>query len=193
MTVFPIHLCGNIEYYRALFKAGEFAFEIHEHFPKQTPRNRMEILGPNGRQLLIVPTVKRNSRRAIKDVEISYAENWQKDHWKSLEAAYRRSAYFEFYEDELRLFYTKEFRLLVDFNLAYHKLICSLLKLEFKEDFTQDYVDNVDNDFRTHDFSSTQDDAYFQVFSDRFNFESGLSILDVLFNLGPQVRSLIVE
>lgn len=193
MAVFPIYLCGNLEYYRNLFQSDEVVFEIHEHFPKQTHRNRMEILGPNGRQKLILPTVKRNSRRAMKDVEISYAENWQKNHWKSLEAAYRRSAYFEFYEDRIKPFYTEQYATLVEFNLAYHQKILDLLKMDQSFSLSTEYQKEVETDYRNRAFELDQEEEYLQVFSDRFPFTSNLSILDALFNLGPEASRLLTS
>jgi len=104
-AIFPVFYAGNIAYYRGLMQS-EVCFEICENFPKQTFRSRMLITGPNGSQLLAIPTVKTGLRRTMKDVKISYAEDWQKDHWKSLEASYRRSPYFEYYE---HLFFSSPF------------------------------------------------------------------------------------
>ena len=143
MATFPLFYAGNIAYYRALLHSDTPLFEAHEHFPKQTYRNRMEILGPNGLQKLVIPTVKTGERRKMNDVRISYAERWQKEHWKSLEAAYRRSPYFEFYEDQFRGFYEQEEELLLGLNLKMHKTICRLLDIPFHEGFTQSYEGTV--------------------------------------------------
>ena len=98
MSTFPLFYSGSVGYFQSLLAADSVQFEVHEHFIKQTQRNRLEILGPNGRQLLVIPTLKSAGKRTTGNVKISHAENWQKEHWKSLEAAYQRSPYFEFYE-----------------------------------------------------------------------------------------------
>lgn len=150
----------------------------------------MVILGPNGAQKLVIPTIKTGDRRKMKDVQISYAERWQKDHWKSLEAAYRASPYFEFYEDQLRAFYSESWPSLFEFNLAFHRRILGLLGVPTAFELTSSYRAEVDNDRRAHAFAQpTEGDelpAYMQVFSDRHPFIGNLSVLDLVFNLGPR-------
>ena len=192
MAVFPIFCGGNISYYRALHQAESVHFEVYEHFPKQTYRNRMEILGPNGLQKLVIPTLKTGNRRRTNEVCISYAENWQKDHWKSLEAAYRRSPYFEFYEDRFRPFYHLEIESLLSFNLQMHSVITASLSLDLPHTLTTNYEAEVSEDMRSMAFrENIPEMAYLQVFSDRHAFLPNLSILDALFNLGPQASDLL--
>ena len=192
MAVFPIFCGGNISYYRALHQAESVHFEVYEHFPKQTYRNRMEILGPNGLQKLVIPTLKTGNRRRTNEVCISYAENWQKDHWKSLEAAYRRSPYFEFYEDRFRPFYHLEIESLLSFNLQMHAVITASLSLDLPHTLTTNYEAEVSEDMRSMAFrENIPEMAYLQVFSDRHAFLPNLSMLDALFNLGPQASDLL--
>ncbi|MEQ9187367.1 MAG: WbqC family protein [Cryomorphaceae bacterium] len=192
MALFPIVYAGNLSYYRSLIQNDEVVFEAHEHFPKQTYRNRMEVLGPNGLQKLVIPTVKTGSRRTMNTVNISYSENWQKDHWKSLEAAYRRSPYFEFYEDNFQPFYIEKIESLMEFNLSLHQTICSLLSIEVDHRMTSNYEQKVAVDLRHFSFQEAFPPVpYLQVFSDRHPFTPNLSILDALFNLGPQTLSLL--
>jgi hypothetical protein len=196
MAVFPIFYAGNISYFQELaaVKLGVI-FETKEFFPKQTYRNRLEILGPNGHQKLVIPTEKTGERRRMEDVRICYAENWQKIHWKSLEAAYRRSPYFEYYEHRLQPFYKrKDFVLLSVFNLEMQQLLLELLGLECQYEKTLQYEESYDLDFRNHDFSSLKlnTTTYLQVFSDRHPFHGNLSILDALFNLGPEAKKLLL-
>lgn len=194
MALFALHHAGNLAYYRALLHADEVVLDVHEHFPKQTFRNRFEILGPNGRQKLVVPTLKTGSRRTMHEVKISYRENWQKDHWKSLEAAYRRSPYFEFYEDRFRPLYTGKTETLLELNLALHTLILELCDLQIEHVLTEEYLlpEKVQDDQRTQlkEYEAKQQ-SYLQVFSDRHPFVPNLSILDALFNLGPKTRVVL--
>ena len=192
MAVFALHYAGNIAYYQQLLAAENVVFEIKEHFVKQSFRTRMEILGPNGIQLLSIPTLKNKDRRVMDEVRISYAEDWQKDHWKGLEAAYRRSPYFEYYEDHLKPFYKEETELLVDFNFRYHTKICSLLKLEIASKMTESYEPEVADDFRSIPLSLSKPESYMQVFGDRNPYHANLSILDALFNLGPHASSVLI-
>src|SRR6202000_3568320 len=91
--------------------------EREEHFPKQTYRNRADIYSPDGKLSLVVPVVKGlKNHTKVKDVKISYDFKWQRLHWMSLQACYRRSAYFEFYEDDFAPFYEKKFPFLFDYN-----------------------------------------------------------------------------
>lgn len=199
MALFAIHFGGNLAYYRALLSADEVVFDIHEHFPKQTFRNRMEILGPNGRHKLVIPTIKKGHRRPMGEVMISYEENWQKDHWKGLEAAYRRSPYFEFYEHRFRPFYEEKTERLVDMNLGMHRLILELCGLELNHRLSDEYHEpkTVDQDYRIalnqkRDLTSTSAKSeYLQVFSDRHAFMPNLSVLDALFNLGPSTQEVL--
>lgn len=150
----------------------------------------MEILGPNGLQKLIIPTQKTGERRKMGNVQISYAENWQKEHWKSLEAAYRRSPYFEFFEHEFRPLYDDKFEKLVNFNLRLHELVLSALRIELPHQFTDAYI-GATQDWRIYDFTTQEIKPYTQVFSDRHPFYPNLSILDALFNLGPETIRLL--
>lgn len=193
MALFPAFYAGNISYYTALLRANEVVFDAHEHFHKQTYRNRTEILGPNGLQKLVIPTAKTGQRRPMGEVRISYAEAWQKNHWKSMEAAYRRSPYFEYYEDRFRPFYTGRIELLLEFNIGVHQRILELLQVDKPYTCTTHYVEpRADGaDFREGFEQPPHLNPYLQVFTDRHPFVANLSILDVLFNLGPATRQLL--
>ena len=115
---------GNVNYYAAILKSENVIVDINEHFLKQSYRNRCVIAGANGPLNLIVPVKRKTGRVKLKDVEIDYSENWQKIHWKSIESAYRTSPYFEFYEDRFKaLYFSKEFKLLMNWNLAINNAI----------------------------------------------------------------------
>ncbi|MEX2596776.1 MAG: WbqC family protein [Salibacteraceae bacterium] len=193
MAVFPLFYAGNIAFYKAMINRGESVFlEYHENFPKQTFRSRMEITGPNGVQQLSIPTIKTGKRRTMKNVEIAYAENWQKDHWKGLEAAYRRSPYFEFYEHKIHPLYHHKTKLLWDLNLDIHRFFIEALQLDLPVMFTETYSEDVQTDFRGESFKQlVEPTTYMQVFSDRQAFSPNMSLFDALFNLGPQAKELL--
>lgn len=195
-AILPLFYLPPIEYFNKIIEFKESVLiERFEHFPKQTYRNRTSILSPNGKLDLIVPVVKGSKLHTkVKDVRISYDFNWQRLHWMSLQTSYRRSAYFEFYEDELAPFYEKKWEFLYDFNEEILMLLLKSLKINAIFSYTEDFKEQYEfPDFRTtmnpKIKSSYVSKPYYQVFEDRHGFTPNLSILDLLFSQGP--RSLI--
>lgn len=196
-AILPLFYLPPVGYFSLLQKLGEdFLIEKHEHLAKQTYRNRASIYSPNGKLDLTVPVVKgAKTHTKMKDVRISYDFNWQRLHWLSLETCYRSSAYFEFYEDELSRFYQHKFEFLFDYNLELLAWLNKKLKLNKTFNTTSEYLDDVTPalDFRSMMNPKKQEDIvnnkpYFQVFEDKHQFLSNLSIVDLLFNQGPQAR-----
>ncbi len=196
--IFPLFYMGPISYFSAL-KSFDSAvvLERYEHFPKQTFRNRCTIASPNGRLDLIVPVVKGSkSVLPYKDVRISKEWNWQRLHWLSLQNCYRSSAYFEYYEDELRVFYQHRFDFLFDFNLQLQEWIGGKLKLNTEILLSDGYYPNqYQSDFRDSFtkkiIPETETKPYFQVFDDKTGYLKNLSIIDLLFNQGPQSKHFL--
>ncbi|WP_027377464.1 WbqC family protein [Kaistella palustris] len=174
---------------------AEITLEIFENFPKQTYRNRTVILGANGRLPLIIP-ICHNGRRPLNELAVSQRENWQEQHWKSIKNAYRRSPYFEFYEDRLQEIFTVETNSLLDFNLKALEVIRKILKSEKTFALTSHYIKNPEQvDYRSK-FSTKHDievemEAYYQTFTDKFGFQKDLSIVDLICNKGPESLTYI--
>ncbi len=195
-SVFSSHYLAPIEYYFHLINSGDVIIDTHENFVKQTYRNRCCILSPNGVQNLTIPLVKSRQRRLTKNMAIAYDDNWRKIHWKSLESAYRSSPYFEYYEDEFYPFYHGDkYEKLTDFNNDLNNKIIELLNLEITITPSTEYFEEVENDFR-NSFSPKKEsklnfNSYIQVFGDRNGFTPNLSILDILFNEGPNAVNYI--
>lgn len=193
---------GNVNYYAALLKADEVLIDVNEHFLKQSYRNRCVIAGANGPLNLIVPVKRKTGRVKLKDVEIDYSENWQKIHWKSIESAYRTSPYFEFYEDRFKaLYFSKEFKLLMNWNLAINNAILTSLKHESEIRISEKYISETDGyeDLRSEIHPKKQItthykvNSYPQVFDDRMDFLPNISVLDLLFNEGPAAYQLLLQ
>lgn len=192
----PVFYLPPISWFAAfLADEAQIVFEQYEHFPKQTFRNRANIYGANGRLALIVP-MKHNGKREIKDMEISYAEPWIKNHWKSIKTAYQSSPYFEFYEDKLKKIYEKEEQNLLKFNLNALAVILDILKSEKAYSLNTEYI-RTPEEVNLRDYFSAKVDnglemeAYYQTFSDKMGFEKDLSVLDLICNKGPESLTYI--
>lgn len=200
--LFPLFYAAPLSYYSRLAKADSpILLERMENYPKQTYRNRACIHSPNGALDLIIPVQKgKGEHTPYRELRISYENRWQRIHWLSLQAAYRRSPYFEFYEDDLSRFYEEEYPLLFDYNEALMRQLCRLLKLDLELVFTDTYhkTSEIAQDFRAA-FPAKQGDrhisqaSYYQVFADKNGFIPQLSIFDLLFNLGPGAKKYLLE
>ena len=193
---------GNVNYYAAILKSENVIVDVNEHFLKQSYRNRCVIAGANGPLNLIVPVKRKTGRVKLKDVEIDYSENWQKIHWKSIESAYRTSPYFEFYEDRFKaLYFSKEFKLLMNWNLAINNAILTSLKHEPEIRISEKYISETDGyeDLRSEIHPKKQITSHYkvnsypQVFDDRMDFLPNISVLDLLFNEGPAAYQLLLQ
>lgn len=162
---------------------------------KQTLRNRTQIYGANGKLNLVIP-LKRTGQRVVDEIEISYRENWQTQHWKSIKNVYQASAYFEYYEDRLKEIYSLQPVRLIDFNLHAINILKDMLKVEVPITLTEKYqAENYSADYRIA-FASKGNSQfaiprYFQTFEEKFGFLPDLSLLDLLCNEGPQSLTFI--
>jgi hypothetical protein len=197
-AIFPIFYIPPVSYFSGIKNCDyNFKLEIQEHFPKQTYRNRASIYSPNGTLDLMIPVIKGSKvHTKVKDVKISDEFKWQRLHWKSFESCYRNSAYFEYYEAEFNNFYSTKYEFLYDFNMDLFQWILKQLKLNIELKFTEEYIKTYDHvldarsEFPVKDKHLTSNaKPYFQVFDDREGFKANLSIVDLLFNQGPQAKA----
>lgn len=191
ILLFPTYF-PSISHFAALAQSENTVFEIEDNFQKQTNRNRTYIYSPNGIQLLNIPVKhSKESHQKTKDIQIETDSDWQKQHFKSLEAAYRSSPFFEFFEDDLRPLFEKKHTFLLDLNFETLEIISKCLRMKLDYTTTTEYFHEVDSneykDFRAlvngkKDSSSFE--SYTQVFDDKYGFINNLSVLDLLFNEG---------
>lgn len=197
----PVLLSANylpsVSYFHVIAQNPvEILLDQHEHFPKQTYRSRTAIATANGMLNLFVPIEHgRKEHVAMKDAKINYDHDWQRLHWASIQTAYRSSAYFEYYEDEFLPFYEKKFDYLFDFNMEQLELVLRLLKLPREINRTDSYSSEhpEELDFRKciHPKRASvyaNPKVYYQVFEERTGFQPNVSIIDLLFNQGPQSK-----
>lgn len=194
IIIHPVYF-PSILNFALMINSGKLLFEVSDFYEKQTYRSRMYIQSANGKQLLSVQVLHTHTdgKQLYKDVKISHDFDWQKNHWRSLETAYRTSPYFEFYEDDLYpLFHHKE-KYLVDLNLKIFDKLTDMLDIEKKyqltESFQPDYKDYSDFRYLKNAKKTLPVVAnipkYTQMFSDRLGFMPNLSILDLIFMEGP--------
>lgn len=171
----------------ALLLFSEATVEAQEHFQKQTHRNRTTVLGPNGPQILSIPVMLGSKGAPIKEVRISYTENWQQVHWRSLEAAYGNAPFWEYLRIELAPLYQNQTATLWNFNKKIVALVCDWLQAPSKMRFTNKFEKptGLPNDQRFQIWQ-TQHTPYPQVFAQPQHFQANLSVFDLIFNLGPQ-------
>ncbi|PKP14896.1 MAG: hypothetical protein CVU07_12535 [Bacteroidetes bacterium HGW-Bacteroidetes-23] len=184
-TYFP-----SISHYAAMVQAEQVVFEMEDNFQKQTNRNRMYIYSPNGIQMLNIP-IKHSkiANQKYKDVKIEPDFNWQKQHFKSLEAAYRTSPFFEYFEDDIAPIFQKKHTFLMDLNLEVFELLNQCLGISISPEKSIEYFHEVNDvtDFRflaNGKKDQTQCEPYTQVFGEKHGFLNNLSVLDLLFNEG---------
>ena len=192
-NVLPLNYFGSIRYFQELLRP-QSVIDIHEHYIKQTGRSRCEILSANGRIHLSVPVSKpHGSKTIIKDVEVSYNTDWQRVHWRAIESAYASSAFFDDYAFDIeRLIFSGQ-KTLMGLDLASIQLVNSWLDLELDYHCSENFLEGLNiNDLRNVELDSTSTPRYYQLFSSSDNFESGLSILDLIFSEGPMARKWLI-
>jgi hypothetical protein len=184
----PTAYFGPISYYAILLQHSNCSIELHAHFVKQSIRNRCDIYGANGKLQLTIPKQRKGSDKTIiKEIQIPYKQNWQKQHWTAIQSAYNSSPFFEYYKDELQPFFEKEEILLIDFNHKLQTVILRLLQEERDIRTTTEYLHQGNfSDLRNHTWNLEKQKRYDQVFMEKHGFIANLSILDLLFNLGPE-------
>ncbi len=180
----------SISHFITMAQAETITFEMEDNFQKQTNRNRMYIYSPNGIQLLNIPVKhSKEIHQKTKDVRIENDFDWQKQHFKSLNAAYRSSPFFEYFEDDIRPIFEKKHDFLMDFNIETIAIVSNCLRMNLNYQETTEYF-HLATDFK--DYRSlvngkkevTIIESYTQVFDNKHGFINNLSILDLLFNEG---------
>lgn len=177
----PCCYLAPVSHFSAYYRADEVRLEVCDHFSKQTLRNRCWIDSPNGPLALTIPIVKEEGKTQMRDIRISDHGNWRHQHWVALESSYRQSPFFEYYADDFVPFYEKKWEFLADFNEELMALVASLLDISKPISRTSIYEDDAFAQLPTFEAR-----PYYQMFASRHGFLPDLSIVDLLFNQGPE-------
>ena len=178
----------------AISRVSDVYIEVMETYRKQTCRNHCTIFGPNGKQTLTIPVIKVNGNHTLtKDIRISGHQPWQKTHWRSIKTAYSNSPFFLFYEHHFAPLYEKHFEFLVEYNFVLLEQLLKVLKISATVHFTKTFSKSPSCFFDQREKYVVRNIGfltpsvhYTQVFEPSHGFMQGLSIIDVIFNLGPE-------
>jgi hypothetical protein len=186
-----------VHYFSKLIKYQNVYIEKFENYQKQSYRNRCYILSANGILALSVPVIHAGNKIFTRDIKIDNSLRWKGIHLKAIESAYSSSAFYLYYIDDILKVYNQNYQYLWDLNIALIIKILELLNLDltlqytesFKsvpfpfEDLTQALHPKAKYNVRENDYTLK---PYYQVFEDKYGFVPNLSIIDLLFNTGPE-------
>ncbi len=170
LQMMPSYYLAPVSYYSRLLRTEGASIDIDEAYQKQSWRTRCIIDSPNGTLTLSIPVEKMAHGTAMRDVRISDHGNWRHQHWNALCSSYRQSPFFDYYADEFAPFYEKRWEFLVDYNQALQQLVLDLMDIRHMQSMPSEPISS----------------EYYQVFAHRHGFLPDLSIVDLLFNMGPE-------
>jgi hypothetical protein len=189
---------GSFIYYKTLFKSINIELEAYDQHQKSSFSNRCYIAGANGLILLSIPLIKgRNQKTPVNQIEIDNQQKWQIKHWRAIESSYMRSPWFEYYKDDLKVFYQKKYKYLFDWNKDL--LIYILKKLDWDGELSlSTFYDplvagkiDMRNKITPKSYQDFSIKKYPQVFEEKLGFFPNLSIIDLLFCCGKTANDFI--
>ncbi len=198
IPVLPITYFGSIAYFKELAKHYKVIIEAKEHFPKQTYRNRCDIVGADGILTLSIPTKKTEGSKTLTDkIQLSNDENWRVRHWRSITSAYQSAAFFDYYSIEVKELLFNKTDNYFEFCFAITERILNWLDLPTEIAKSNEFTPIVTNDFRIelvakNNHQEFAECPYIQVFPGINNYKESLSILDAIFCEGPLARNLLI-
>ncbi len=199
-VLIELHYIPSLEYFSAVLPAGDLVLETHECFVKQTYRNRCYLNTANGVKVITVPLVARHGKMLTKDIRIGTGKQWRTSHWRTIESAYRKAPFFDYYSDELKNILFSDHEYLIDLNTDLLSFCLRQFRLQKNISASLSYQKEVGEN--TLDLRSTISDKkpfsfrnyyhphpYHQVFGNEF--APNLSFIDLLFCEGPEALALI--
>lgn len=198
IPVYPTTYFGSVIYYQHLVQHSNVLIETKEHFPKQSYRNRCDILSADGILSLSIPVKKPNgSKTPTEEIELANHENWRARHWRAIKTAYQSAPYFDYYGIEVHDLIHRNDRLLIDFNDTIQQGIIDWLDLPIECSRTSEFLSIQENDPRVilvdkNRNNEFEESPYIQVFPTEHSFTPNISILDAIMCAGPLARNLLL-
>ena len=194
-----------VEYIAAIYRSTGTEIEQFERYQKQSYRSRCHIYGANGLLSLNIPVSRAGGHYLpIKEMEIDYSNKWQQEHWRAIVSSYRASPFFDYYEDDFSQFYHTRYKFLFDFNFELLQLLLNLIGVKrditYTTEFCKEYISSEVLDLRDKIHPKRESGLlmvqkesgqYFQVFAHKYGFIPNLSVIDLLFNEGPDSISYL--
>lgn len=197
MILHPSYFIDVVSLIHVFHHANSITFETHDSYVKQTYRNRCYIAAANGKLGLNIPIIHQNKGGSVpyKSIEIDHSQSWATQHLKSIKSAYRSSPFYDYYEDDLKALFEDIPDLLLDWNLITYEWCLKQLQVPIDYQFTVRYH----NDLLAERLITAKKppllsiEPYMQVFQEKHGFISGLSAMDLIFNLGPSARVYLTQ
>ena len=181
----PLYCFPPIDFVAEIIRTPRPMFSLGERFEKQTYRNRFEIAGANGQQLLSIPLIHKSTHGSMAEVQIDHHDNWKIKHWRSIETAYRKSPFFEYYAHHFEPLFKRDYVLISEMNLEALHIIKNVFKIKQEITLNTEYQPTIEG------LSNPITARYNQVFADKNGFLQNLSILDLIFNEGPMALDIL--
>lgn len=188
-----------VQYFTEIVKSSKVIIEQHETYPKQTYRNRCYIYSANGVLPISIP-VERGSFHKVKirDIKIDNSRKWQREHIHAIRSAYNSSAFFEFYAEQVLKPIESNYKYLIDLNMDILDILFNILEINISMQKTASFIKEYSDDYCDMRYTllpksepTFNPGEYFQVFSPVHGFKPNLSIIDLLFNMGPETWSCL--
>lgn len=198
MIVLQSEYFAPVGYYAKIYAHDKIIVEQHDHYVKQTYRNRCRIQTESGMMDLSIPVEKFADKTKTKDICISYGQEWRRLHLRAMETSYNSTPFFEYYKDDIHAIYEKKEKYLFDFNMRLMEFTLDALGIQREILTTEAYfegeagIEDARELFHPKRETLNKENAtldskpYYQMFAEKFGFTDGLSIIDLLFNLGPE-------
>lgn len=193
MIVLQSAYFAPVGYYVKIYAHDKIIVEQHDHYVKQTYRNRCRIQTESGVMDLSIPVEKHTDKTKIRDICISYGQEWRRLHLRAMETSYNSTPFFEYYKDDIQAIYEKKEKYLFDFNMRLLEFTLDAIGIKREILTTDSYFEGEPGieDARElfnpkKETTDTDSKPYYQMFAEKFGFTDGLSIVDLLFNLGPE-------
>lgn len=193
MNVLPACPFPNVFWFASSLSAN-CVLDPYENYIKQSYRNRYKVLGVHGPIDLTIPVVGQDGlKTAVKDIRTT-EDSWQRVHWNTIKSAYGKSPFFLHFEDDLQALYAKKHLFLLDFNLASTDFLIDAIGMDLTITKSESYVKDFSVDLRSRfkgKLEGVRFPEYMQTFADRLPFLENASLLDVIFNLGPETTGYL--